>query len=91
VPYQVAQASAAVEIWADAFRRANAVDPQKLRDALAKTDLDTFYGHIHFAPDGRNTSKPMVLRQVQDDKYAVVAPTKYAAEPVEYPRQVAAR
>jgi hypothetical protein len=32
----------------------------------------------------------MVLRQVQHSKYAVVAPTKYAAEPVVYPR-VAAR
>jgi branched-chain amino acid transport system substrate-binding protein len=91
VPYQVAEAAAAVEIWADAFKRAGSLDPQKLRDALAKTDLMTFYGPIRFAPDGRNIAKPMVLRQVQHDKYAVVAPTKYAAEPVEYPRQVAAR
>jgi branched-chain amino acid transport system substrate-binding protein len=90
VPYQVAQASAAVEIWADAFKRAGTLDPQKLRDALAQTDMDTFYGHIKFAPDGRNLTKPMVLRQVQDDKYAVVAPTKYASEKVVYPR-VAAR
>jgi branched-chain amino acid transport system substrate-binding protein len=90
VPYQVAQASAAVEIWADALKRAGSLDPQKARDALAKTDLDTFYGHIKFAPDGRNITKPMVLRQVQNDKYAVVAPTKYASEKVVYPR-VAAR
>jgi branched-chain amino acid transport system substrate-binding protein len=90
VPYQVAQASAAVEIWADAFKRAGTLDKEKLRDAIAQTDLDTFYGHIRFAPDGRNLTKPMVLRQVQHSKYAVVAPTKYAAEPVVYPR-VAAR
>ena len=86
VPYQVAQASAAVEIWADAFKRAGSLDKDKLRDALAKTDLDTFYGHIKFAPDGRNLTKPMVLRQIQNDKYAVVAPTKYASEKVVYPR-----
>jgi branched-chain amino acid transport system substrate-binding protein len=86
VPYQVAQASAAVEIWADAFKRAGSLDKEKLRDALAKTDLDTFYGHIKFAPDGRNLTKPMVLRQIQNDKYAVVAPTKYASEKVVYPR-----
>jgi branched-chain amino acid transport system substrate-binding protein len=86
VPYQVAQASAAVEIWADAFKRAGTLDKEKLRDALAKTDLDTFYGHIKFAPDGRNITKPMVLRQVQNDKYAVVAPTKYASQKVEFPR-----
>jgi len=86
VPYQVAEASAAVEIWADAFKRAGSMDPQKLRDALAKTNLETFYGPIKFAPDGRNIAKPMVLRQVQNDKYVVVAPTKYAAEKVVYPR-----
>ncbi|MGE5617155.1 MAG: amino acid ABC transporter substrate-binding protein [Bacillota bacterium] len=91
VPYQVAEASAAAEIWKDAIERAGSLDPQKLRDALAKTDLDTFYGHIKFAPDGRNIAKPMVLRQVQNDKYVVVAPTKYAADPVEFPRKVAAR
>src|SRR5512135_3716170 len=87
VPYQVAQASAAVEIWADAFKRAGSLDKEKLRDALAKTDLDTFYGHIKFAPAGNNVSKPMVLRQIQNGKYVVVAPTKYAADPVEYPRK----
>src|SRR5690348_5753693 len=31
VPYQVAQASAAVEIWADAFKRAGSLDKDKLR------------------------------------------------------------
>ncbi len=86
VPYQVAQASAAVEIWADAFRRAGILDAKSLRDALANTDLDTFYGHIHFDSEGKNITKPMVLRQVQSGIYAVVAPTKYAAEPVVYPR-----
>jgi branched-chain amino acid transport system substrate-binding protein len=89
VPYQVAQASAAVQIWADAFRRAGTLDKDKLRDALAATDLATFYGQIRFAPDGRNIAKPMVLRQIQDGEYAVVAPTKFAAEKVVYPRVAA--
>jgi branched-chain amino acid transport system substrate-binding protein len=87
VPYQVAQGSAAVEIWADAFKRAGSLDPQKLRDALAKTDLDTFYGHIKFDATGKNIGKPMVLRQVQHGKYVVVAPTKLAADAVVFPRQ----
>ena len=91
VPYQVAEASAAIEVWADAFRRAKALTPDALRDALAKTNFETFYGHVQFDKSGKNVGKPMVLRQVQDQKYAVVAPTKYAAEPVEYPRHVAQR
>jgi branched-chain amino acid transport system substrate-binding protein len=89
VPYQVAQASAAVQVWADAFRRANSLDPKKLRDALAQTNMETFYGHVRFDKTGRNTAKPMVLRQIQGGDYAVVAPTKYAAEPVVYPRVAA--
>jgi branched-chain amino acid transport system substrate-binding protein len=87
VPYQVAQASAAVEIWADAFKRAGSLDPQKLRDALAKTNLETFYGNIKFDKTGKNIGKPMVLRQVQNGKYVVVAPTKYASEPIVFPRK----
>jgi len=91
VPYQVAQASAVIQIWADAFGRAQSFDTEKLRDALAATDMETFYGRIKFSPEGNNIGKPMVLRQVQNDKYVVVAPLKYAADPVEFPRTVAQR
>lgn len=87
VPYQVAEASAAIEVWADAFSRAKNLDPESLRASLAATNLDTFYGHVQFDSSGKNVGKPMVLRQVQDGKYAVVAPTKYAAKPVVYPRK----
>ena len=87
VPYQVAEASAAIEVWADAFARAKSLDPESLREALAQTNLETFYGHVQFDQSGKNVGKPMVLRQVQDGKYVVVAPTKYAAKPVVYPRR----
>ncbi len=91
VPYQVAQASAAVEIWKNAFERANSLDKDKLRDALAKTDMDTFYGHIQFDSAGRNVGKPMVLRQIQAGQYKVVAPTQFAASKLDYPRIVASK
>jgi branched-chain amino acid transport system substrate-binding protein len=91
VPYQTAQASAVIQIWADAFQRAQSFDTEKLRDALAATDMETFYGHIKFGKAGNNIAKPMVLRQVQGGKYAVVAPTKYASDPVQYPRVVASQ
>lgn len=86
VPYQTAQASAALLVWKSAFERANSFDKDKLRDALAKTNLQTFYGPIRFDSTGRNPDKHMVLRQIQDGKYNVVAPTKYAAAKLEYPR-----
>jgi branched-chain amino acid transport system substrate-binding protein len=86
VPYQSAQASAAVMVWADAFKRAQSFDTEKLRDAIAATDLATFYGQIKFGPAGNNIAKPMVLRQIQDGAYNVVAPSKWASHKLEYPR-----
>ena len=86
VPYQCAQASAAILIWKEAFERANSFDKEKVRDALAATDMDTFYGHIQFNSAGQNIGKPMVLRQVQNGEYKVVAPTKWASTKLEYPR-----
>ncbi len=87
VPYQAAQASAAVMVWKDAFERANSFDTEKLRDALAATNLKTFYGDIRFSEAGNNVAKPMVLRQIQDGKFVVVAPTKWATGKIQYPRQ----
>ncbi len=86
VPYQTAQAAAAVLVWKDAFERANSFDTDKVRDAIAATDMMTFYGGIKFSEAGNNVAKPMVLRQVQDGQYNVVAPSKWASHPVEWPR-----
>ncbi|MEJ2175171.1 MAG: amino acid ABC transporter substrate-binding protein [bacterium] len=88
VPYQSAQASAAVLVWKEAFEKANSFDTEKVRDAIAATDLQTFYGGIKFAKTGNNVAKPMVLRQIQNGKLNVVAPSKWASHPVEWPRKV---
>ena len=64
-PYQAAESSAALLVWKDAFERANSFDTEKVRDALAKTDMQTFYGNIKFGSGGQNTAKPMVLFQVR--------------------------
>ena len=87
VPYQSAQASAAVLVWKDAFERANSFDTEKLRDALAATDMDTFYGKIKFSEAGNNIAKPMVLRQIQNGQFNVVAPSKWASHPLQHPRK----
>ena len=87
VPYQSAQASAAVQVWKDAFQRANSFDTKKVRDALAATNMKSFYGGIKFAKAGNNIAKPMVLRQIQNGKFVVVAPSKWASHPVNFPRK----
>ena len=86
VPYQSAQASAAVLVWKDAFERANTFDTDALRDALSETDMKTFYGNIRFSEAGNNIAKPMVLRQIQNGTYNVVAPSEWASHAVEHPR-----
>jgi branched-chain amino acid transport system substrate-binding protein len=85
-PYQAAESSAAVVVYADAIQRAGKIDKDAVRDALAKTDLPTFYGHIKFDETGKNIGKPMALYQVLDGKYIVVAPSKFAAKKAVIPR-----
>ena len=72
VPYQLAQASAAVYVFKGTHLSVQVHwTKDKLRDALAATDLTTFYGQIKFTEAGNNMAKPMVLRQIQDGKYNV--------------------
>jgi branched-chain amino acid transport system substrate-binding protein len=87
VPYQTAQATAAVWVFKDAFERAGTLDREAVRDALAATDLMTFYGGIKFSEAGNNIAKPMVLRQIQNGEYNVVAPPEFASHALEWPRK----
>ena len=85
-PYQAAESTASVLTYVDAFQRAGSFDTGKVRDALAATDMQTFYGNIKFDETGKNIAKPMALRQIQDGKLVVVAPAKWAAAEMIYPR-----
>jgi len=85
-PYQAAESTASVLTFVDAFQRAGNLEPDKVRDALAATDMQTFYGNIDFDETGKNIAKPMVLFQVQKGEYVVVAPTKWADGTLIYPR-----
>jgi branched-chain amino acid transport system substrate-binding protein len=78
VPYQAAQASAAVLVWKEAFEKANSLDKEKVRDAISALETSTFYGDIKFSSAGNNIAKPMALRQIQNGKLNVVSPPKWA-------------
>lgn len=84
-PYQAAESTASVEVFADAIARAGSLDRDKVRDALAKTDLMTLYGPVKFDATGKNTAKSMVMYQVQHEDYVVVAPAKWATSKPIYP------
>lgn len=85
-PYQAAESTASVQVFADAFTRAGSLDPQAVRDAIASTEMETFFGNIKFDETGKNIAKPMVLFQVLNGEYQVVAPTKWAAAKFVHPR-----
>jgi len=85
VPYQSAQASAAVYVWKEAFEAANSFDKDVVRDAIAGVEMETFYGDVKFGPDGNNVAKPMFLRQIgSDGSYSLVGTFADLA----YPRNV---
>jgi branched-chain amino acid transport system substrate-binding protein len=86
-PYQAAESTAAVLVFAAAFERAGSLDPDKVRDALAATQLETFYGNIEFDESGKNIAKPMILRQIQNGEYVPVAPAAFVDGELVYPRQ----
>ena len=87
VPYQTAQATAAVLrlegcVRAGQFARqgegARGADQDRPRDLLR---------HVKFADDGSNPGKEMAMRQIQQGKYKVVWPENVAAAKLIYPRE----
>jgi branched-chain amino acid transport system substrate-binding protein len=85
VPYQSAQASAAVYVWKEAFEAANSFDKDTVRDAIAAVEMETFYGDIKFSENGNNIAKPMFMRQIGSDaKYSLVETFK----DMSFPRNV---
>lgn len=76
--YQAAESTACGLAFEKALRAANSLDPDKVRDALAKLDVKTFYGPIKFDARGANVTKPMVVEQIQAGKRVTVWPTDVA-------------
>jgi branched-chain amino acid transport system substrate-binding protein len=58
-----------------AMEAANTADPKRVRDAIAKLDVETFYGKIKFGPIGQITSLQPPVFQIQGGKPIVIWPT----------------
>lgn len=83
--YHAAVSSAAILTLHKAIQMAGSTDPEKVRDAVRKLDLQTFYGKIKFDDKGRNIAGQMGVIQIQNKKRVVVWPADIAeAKPV-YP------
>jgi branched-chain amino acid transport system substrate-binding protein len=76
--YQAAESTAAGIAYEKALASAGSLDPSKVRDALAKLDVTTFYGPLKFDARGANVTKPMVVEQIQSGKRVTVFPENVA-------------
>jgi branched-chain amino acid transport system substrate-binding protein len=80
----VGPAYACVQILAAAITRAGSTDRDKVRDAIAATDLTTVIGPVKFRPDGTGIVQA-AFAQWQSGKQELVWPKEYATAPLLYP------
>ncbi|MBV8150934.1 MAG: amino acid ABC transporter substrate-binding protein [Candidatus Eremiobacteraeota bacterium] len=89
--YHNAESTAACLAYQYAIEQAGSLDTEKVRDALAKLDVTTFFGIIKFDSRGLNVFKPMVINQIQNDNLVTVWPSGLAQARVMWPTPVWAK
>lgn len=70
--------AAAADVLVHAVQTAGSTDKVAVRDALAATDVLTFYGPIDFGDNGMNQGREMPIIQVQDQAIKVLYPASIA-------------
>jgi branched-chain amino acid transport system substrate-binding protein len=81
----------ALIILADAINRAKSVEGEKIREALAATDIpgeQTImpWSRVKFSPDGQNDlADPVLLQYVGDNKFTTVFPEAVAVADAKWP------
>ncbi len=83
--YHNAESTAGCLAFQYAIEKANSLDPQKVRDALAALDVVTFYGLLKFDERGINVYKPMATNQIQNGQLMTVWPSGVANAQPMYP------
>jgi len=83
--YHPPQSVAALEVYQRALEKAGTLDPKKVRDAIAETNIMTMYGPVRFNEKGQNIAKGMLVVQVQNGKPVVVYPPDGAQAKFIYP------
>lgn len=77
--YVHASAAAALVVLQKAIEKAGTLDKAKVRDALAATDVLTFYGPVKFGPNGMNQGRELPIIQVQAGKVVPLFPAAIEA------------
>jgi branched-chain amino acid transport system substrate-binding protein len=82
--YHAASGAADVETLVQAMEDAGSLDPQKVRDALARIKFDSLYGPIAFNANGQIELPQMVI-QVQGDSIVEIYGLKGVVKQPKYP------
>jgi branched-chain amino acid transport system substrate-binding protein len=69
--YHNASGMVDVLVFKDAIERAGSLDREKVRDAIAATDLDTLYGKVQFLESGQIKGSSVVLQIIEGEIYQV--------------------
>jgi branched-chain amino acid transport system substrate-binding protein len=77
-------AYACVQILAASLNKAGAADREKVRDAIAATDMMTVVGSVKFRPDGTGIVQGAFLQWL-NGKQELVWPREFATTPLGYP------
>jgi ABC-type branched-subunit amino acid transport system substrate-binding protein len=81
----VGPAYACVQILAAALAKANSLDRDKIRDAIAATDTsNTVIGSVKFRPDG-TAIVAAAFAQWLNGKQELIYPKEHATTPLAYP------
>lgn len=83
--YHPPQSAAALLVYHHAFQKVGVEDTEKVRDAIARTDIMTFYGPVRFNEKGMNIAKSMAVIQIQNGLPVVVYPIAGAEGKLVYP------
>ena len=80
--YHNASAIAEMAVYKNAIEKAGSLDPKKVRNAIAKTNIETVYGRVQFNSNGQIKGSSVVL-QIQGGQVYQVYP-KGSKKPI-YP------
>jgi branched-chain amino acid transport system substrate-binding protein len=83
--YQSAESTACGIAFVKAIEKAGSIDPEKVRDEIARLNFTSFYGQIKFDERGINVTKPMAVEQWQNGKRVTVWPADVAEGKATWP------
>lgn len=85
--YHTAGAAACITTYVHAMQQAGSLKPDRVRDALAQTDISTLFNRIKFSPEGDGDSIVMGAKigQIQKQRFEIVYPQAQRTASLLYP------